>query len=241
MRDFIFIHGGRQGSWVWDDVVAALRERGEVRTLALDVPGCGTKRERDVAGLSIPQVLDDLAGDIDRAGVLGATLVGHSQAGTLMPSLCKMRRGAIGQAAYVACCAPATGQTVAEMMGTGLHGQSPTEVGWPVPREAVMSDALFKAMFCNDMDAATMEAFWRQLGRDDWPMACAAEYRDWPYDAHPATPATYIAALQDASLPLEWQLRFADRLGASRTVRIDAGHQVMQTKPAELAEALLAL
>jgi pimeloyl-ACP methyl ester carboxylesterase len=241
MREFVFIHGGRQGSWVWDEVVAALRERGEVRTLALDVPGCGTKRGRDVAGLSIPDVLDDLAGDIDRAGVEGAILVGHSQAGTLMPGLCKMRPGAIGQAAYVACCAPATGQTVGEMMGDGLHGQSADMVGWPVPRETSTADELFKAMFCNDMEAATEDAFWARLGRDDWPAACGGAYRDWRYDAHPATPATYIAAVEDASLPLPWQLRFAERLGAGRTVRIDAGHQVMQTKPAELAQILLAL
>ncbi|MFD2134238.1 hypothetical protein ACFSLT_01475 [Novosphingobium resinovorum] len=37
-----------------------------------------------------------------------------------------------------------------------------------------------------------------------------------------------------------WQERFADRLHARRLHRIDAGHQVMNTRPEALAEVLLA-
>jgi pimeloyl-ACP methyl ester carboxylesterase len=42
------------------------------------------------------------------------------------------------------------------------------------------------------------------------------------------------------SLPSAWQDRFAGRLHADTVVEIDAGHQVMTTQPAALAEILLA-
>ena len=49
MTDFAFLHGGGQGSWVWDDAIAGINAQsgGTARCLALDAPGCGTKRDRD--------------------------------------------------------------------------------------------------------------------------------------------------------------------------------------------------
>jgi hypothetical protein len=44
--------------------------------------------------------------------------------------------------------------------------------------------------------------------------------------------------LRDAILPVNWQELFANRLHASRRIRIDAGHQVMNTHPEALAEIL---
>jgi hypothetical protein len=45
--------------------------------------------------------------------------------------------------------------------------------------------------------------------------------------------------LRDAILPLSWQEIFADRLKATRRLRIDAGHQVQNSRPPALAEFML--
>jgi pimeloyl-ACP methyl ester carboxylesterase len=239
--DFVFLHGGQQGGWVWSEVIAALQSRGGGRVgrlMTLDVPGCGAKRDRPARRLSVPQVIDDLLADVDAAGLSGAVLVGHSQAGTLIPSLLAARPQAFARAVYVSCCAPEPGQTVIDMMGEGLRGEDPSVVGWPVRRETADMATFAQAMFCNDMDEAQMAAFLSQLGEDAWPEACSFEHRDWTYGAA-RQPATYVLLERDESLPLEWQQRFAERLGASRRPRIDAGHQVMQIQPGRLAEVLL--
>jgi hypothetical protein len=47
--DYALLHGGGQGSWVWDETIAALGVQGGGtfgRALALDAPGCGAKRGR---------------------------------------------------------------------------------------------------------------------------------------------------------------------------------------------------
>jgi pimeloyl-ACP methyl ester carboxylesterase len=241
MSEFVFLHGGRQGSWVWREVIEAMAQQAGAaapRMLALDVPGCGVKCDRDVSGLSIPQVVDDLAGDLDRAGVTDAVIVGHSQAGTVLPSLIAARPKALRRAVYVTCCAPAPGQTVGDMMGPGLHGADAETVGWPKPFASTDWSELLLAMFCNDMDEPTLARFLAQLGKDDWPPACGGAFRDWTYDQ--GAPSTYVVALQDQSLPAAWQERFAARFGCERLQRIDAGHQLMQTRPQALAEVLLA-
>ena len=50
--------------------------------------------------------------------------------------------------------------------------------------------------------------------------------------------ASYVVCLRDGSLPVAWQETFATRLKAHRRARIDAGHQVMNTRPHALAEIL---
>ena len=56
--DFAFLHGGGQGGWVWDETIAAMKaQSGDAnRYLALDVPGCGTKRERDTASIQFDEI-----------------------------------------------------------------------------------------------------------------------------------------------------------------------------------------
>lgn len=241
--DLVLLHGGKQASWVWDETIAAIRaQAGDVvpRIVTLDIPGCGAKRGRHVASLTHGAVIADLAADIDRAGVRGAAIVGHSQAGTVIPRLIAARPDAFARAIYVTCAAPAEGQTIGAMLGTGKRGDSDTAIGWPLDPATTPPAELFAAMFCNDMDAAQMSAFMARLGQDEWPPACGAIETQWGYAAAAAiAPPAYVVALRDGILPPEWQERFAERIGAVAIERIDAGHQLMQTRPHALAELLL--
>jgi pimeloyl-ACP methyl ester carboxylesterase len=92
-------------------------------------------------------------------------------------------------------------------------------------------------MFCNDMNDDESAAFLAKLGRDMWP-AQTMRASDWRYDHLGDIPSTYVVCLRDGILPVPWQETFAARLKVQRQVRIDAGHQVMNTRPHALAEAL---
>jgi len=138
---------------------------------------------------------------------------------------------------YVTCSAPLPGQSVTEMMGRGLHGSNENEIGWPLDPLTTEVGERSAAMFCNDMNAEQRSAFLAKLGRDMWPLRTYSE-RAWSYGHLGAIPATFIICLNDMSLPVPWQEEFARRLHAKRQVRIDAGHQVMNTRPHALAEVL---
>ncbi|MET0369987.1 MAG: alpha/beta hydrolase [Sphingobium sp.] len=240
----LFLHGGKQGGWIWDEVRAAIALQGgeaAPETVALDVPGCGTKRGRDVAALTLADVVEELARDIAAIQAPRLMLIGHSQAGTVLPQLADAIRPRVVQLTYIACAGPAEGQTIGAMLGTGLHGEHDDCIGWPIDPATSSPQAMTAAMFCNDMDYAQRAAFLAKLGADDWPPACATTETDWRYAAIRDIPASYIVAMRDQILTPHWQGRFADRLGATRRDHVDAGHQLLQTRPQAVAEILLSI
>jgi pimeloyl-ACP methyl ester carboxylesterase len=236
--NFAFLHGGGQGGWVWEKTIAALHSLApRAIALALDVPGCGKKRARNTDRLDNEAVAIDLLQDIDHALLSNVILVGHSQAGQILPFMAAMQPHVFQHLIYISCSMPLPGQSVIEMMGTGRHGDNENEVGYPEGFDLTRIKTHFPDMFCNDMAPDQQAAFLAKLGSDQWPMKTYA-FTNWPTQP-PPVPATYILCEQDTILPPIWQERCAQRLGASQVNKIDAGHQVMITQPHALAERLL--
>lgn len=238
--DYVFLHGGGQGSWVWQEAITALQQQSQGkfgRALALDAPGCGEKRGRETSSLDVDGVVTELLADISAHGFKDVILVGHSQAGTILPRLVERRSDLFRRLVYVACIVPLPGQSILQQMGSSLHGTNENEIGWPVDPTTVDPNRRYALMFCNDMNEAQTSAFLAKLGHDAWP-AKTMTASDWRYDHLSRTPATYIECLRDGILPFAWQETFAARLGVQRRTRIDAGHQVMNTCPHALAEVL---
>jgi pimeloyl-ACP methyl ester carboxylesterase len=241
MTDFAFLHGGGQGGWVWDEAIAALQAQsgGTARCLALDAPGCGAKRGRDTAEMAHSDIAQELIADIEAAELRDIVLVGHSQAGRTLPEMAALRPDLFSRLIFVTCSAPLQGQTNLDLMGLGLHGQREDQVGWPVDPVSHSMAERYRIMFCNDMAPAEAVTFLAKLGSDMWPAVCYS-HEDWHYDHLADLPVSFVICLRDMSLPPVWQERFAERLHADRLIRIDAGHQVMNTRPQALAEVLLA-
>jgi pimeloyl-ACP methyl ester carboxylesterase len=238
--NFAFLHGGGQGGWVWQDTIEALNHQAGVafaRALALDVPGCGAKRGRHTDGIGLADIASELIHDLEADGMRDVILVGHSQAGCVLPAMIESRPDLFRRVVYVTCSIPLPGQTVEAMMGTGRHGTDPDQVGWPVDRKSVGIEQMYSSMFCNDMSAGDAAAFLGRLGQDAWP-AQSYQHVDWHYTNLDGVPATYVVCLADGILPVAWQQKFAERFHAKRLVRIDAGHQAMNTRPQALAEIL---
>jgi pimeloyl-ACP methyl ester carboxylesterase len=238
--DYAFVHGGGQGGWVWQETIAALERQlqgAAAGLLALDVPGCGEKRGRSTDDLTMDDIARELNAELERAGMRDIILVGHSQGGQAVNFMVKHEPGLFRRMVYVACSAPLPGQNVQQMIGGGLHGANSSEVGWPVdPKKSSVAER-YALMFCNDMQKSEQTAFLAKLGNDRWPPQ-SYTFTAWAYDYLDAVPATYVMCLEDLSLPPPWQKTFASRLKARKIVRIDAGHQVMNTRPEALAEIL---
>jgi pimeloyl-ACP methyl ester carboxylesterase len=241
MTDFGFVHGGGQGSWVWNETIAALalQSGGAARCLALDVPGCGTKRGVDTSATAFDDIVTALIDDVVVAGMRDVVLVGHSQAGMVLPRMAQLRPDLFAALVYVSCSGPPPGMTTIERMGDSLNGEREDQVGWPIDPKASTMEERFRVMFCNDMAPAGADAFLAKLGSDMWPVS-SYTHRDWQYDHLGAIASTFVLCLRDNSLPPPWQEKFAAAFKVDEIVRVDAGHQVMNTRPHALAEILLA-
>ncbi len=238
--DLAFLHGGGQGSWVWAATIAALQASSSGvfnRMLALDIPGCGRKRGRNLEQLEPLDVAHELIADLEHAGMKNVVLVGHSLAGNVLPRLVQLRPDLFSRLVYVSCSIPLPGQTVLQLIGGGLHGSNESEVGWPVDARTTSMQERYDVMFCNDMTPAQKASFLASLEHDEWPRSYFSA-TDFSFPGSQAVPATYVVCLQDRILPVKWQETFAVRFHATRIVRIDAGHQVMITRPHALAEVL---
>jgi len=238
--NYAFVHGDAQGSWVWDETIAALHRQTDGafgRALALDAPGSGLKRCSATNELTLEDVATEFIEDIKMAGMENVVLVGHSLGGQAMALMAEFQPELFRSLVYVSCLIPLPGQNVAQVMGTGLHGGNPDKVGYPLdPTSSDPCDCV-AAMLCNDMDQEQATAFMAKLGADGWPPQ-TYYFTEWRYDHLDQVPATYVLCLRDQSLPVGWQEVFAARFKVHEIVRVDAGHQVMNTRPEALAEIL---
>ena len=204
--NFAFLHGGGQGSWIWQETIDALEvqtgnSRG--RMLALDVPGCGHKRQRNTDSLSFADILEELMEDIDGSGMEDVVLVGHSQAGTVLPKLAEMRPSLFRRLIYVSCSIPLPGQTVVDMIGDDVHGADEHHVGWPVDPKTTSPRERTKAMLCNDMGNRETEEFMAKLGNDQWPASSYVE-TGWDFTQPAQVAVSYVICLRDNILPVPW-------------------------------------
>jgi pimeloyl-ACP methyl ester carboxylesterase len=230
---YAFLHGGGQAGWVWRQTLAALDQQcggAGYRAVAFDLPGCGQKRHVDTSHLSVRQVAEAFATELATSGLRDIILVGHSNAGTILPLTAQLLAGRVRRFIYVSCLAPAPGQSILQLMSGGTHAIGGDRTGDARSR--------LRAMFCNDMDEPAASDFLAELGHDKWPTRAALDENAWHYDHLEREQGTYVVCLRDQSLPPEWQQEFASRLHVQRLVRIDAGHQVMNTRPQALAEIL---
>ena len=228
--NFAFLHGGGQAGWVWDETIAALKAQSpnqDLRAIAFDLPGCGRKRGQDTSHLTVRQVAQHFAAELSASGLTDPVLVGHSNAGTIMPTVAELLPGRVRRYVYVSCIAPPPGQSTRTVMSARHE--------WTA---AADPDSRWRTMFCNDMDEPQAAAFLAKLGHDRWPTLAALEETHWRYDHLGGVAASYVLCLRDQALPVAWQETFAARFQVQRRTYIDAGHQVMNTRPQTLAEVL---
>lgn len=242
MTDLILLHGGEHGSWCWKPVLDRLEaDAGRFdRVVALDMPGCGTKRGRDTTGLSMADVARELNDDVRAAGIEGGVLLGHSIAGIVLPLMPMQEPELYSRLVYLTASLPAEGQTIMQMMGTTLHGEDPEEVGWPLDPATSTPEELNAAMFCQDLDEATAGWLLGEVALDATPASVMSEpaTRDG-YDG--LVPATYILTQRDNILPPAWQRRFAERGGCDEIIEIDTPHEPFVSHPDLLAGVLRSL
>lgn len=237
-KTLVLLHGGSHGSWCWAPLLAELdRQPGPFgRLLALDMPGCGRKRGRDVADKTLASIVAELNQDIRDAGLTEIVLVGHSIAGILLPMMVAADPALFSHLIYLTTSLPREGESILSMMGTSLHGQDPEHVGWPVD-PATPPMELFQAMFAPDLTPEQVAWLMSEVAQDVTPAAVATE----PATRHGyagRVPATYVVTLRDPILPPVWQRRFAERAGCDVIVEIDTPHEPFVSHPALLAETL---
>jgi len=85
--DLVLVHGGAHAAGCWERTVAEqARQAPELRVLAVDLPGRGSK-PADLTAVRIADYIDSVVADIEGAGLGDVVVVGHSLAGVTVPGV----------------------------------------------------------------------------------------------------------------------------------------------------------
>jgi pimeloyl-ACP methyl ester carboxylesterase len=231
---FVLVHGGGQGGWVWRDVAGALRAAGhEVHTPSLT--GFGERRHLEPT--SFATFVDDIANVILVEDLHDVVLVGHSMGGVVIPRVAERVPDRIRRVVWVTAAVTDDGETLLDA----------------VPQ----SPAIVRAV---QLGPAGITGFDTELLLDAGIHDGTAEQREFirsrrlPYPQHALVEpgrrsaflalglaTAYVVATEDRTIEPHVQEGFVARLPGARRAEIAAGHQCMNTRPAELSDILVQL
>jgi pimeloyl-ACP methyl ester carboxylesterase len=243
----VLVHGGGHGAWCWEPTLTHL----DGETLAVDLPpksirGGPRRHEQrpELATLTIADFADSALADVDAAGYERFVLVGHSMGGLTISELASRVPPRVVHLVYVSCIVPPEGGSAIDAMPASLRAMTREAVERARAGEADpiggLDETTIRCMFGNDMDEEQIQFVLDHNGTEaPGPLAEPVSREGIPVDL----PKTYVKLLRDQSLPPETQDELIANLkaspgGAVEVIALDAGHDVMISRPRELAELL---
>ena len=190
----------------------------------------------DLDDVTIEVGADSVRADIDAAGFDQLVLVGHSLAGVSLPVIAGRLGGRVAHLVFVSCLVVPDGQSVVTMKPPGQREQTDRRLRTGEGEATVLSPDQHRALLGNDLDEEQWSYVREHVGPDS--MRFFTDPVTWGTQVYGQS-KTYVRLLQDRAVPLVEQDEMIRRLGSGVTVHdIDAGHEVMITKPRRLAAIL---
>jgi pimeloyl-ACP methyl ester carboxylesterase len=213
----VLIHGAGHTGAIWQRTQAAMRSP----SLTVDLPGRGA-RPADITRVTIEQVADSVATDV-RSMVDGdLVLIGHSVAGTVLPSVAARLDGRVRHLVFIA------GITAAQ------DGHLPMESFLGGQEERV---ARRMASFRREHAGATLEDLDVRTSSAIDSLNFASQPMRWA-GVTSTVGRTFIRCLNDPIQPRALQDRLIASCGATEVFDIESGHTPAEDVPDVLAGIL---
>jgi len=234
-KTFVLVHGSRHGGWAWDGVARELSRRGHYpHSPTLVGHGPNTNRieitHKDCVDGVTAYIRDHQLNDI--------VLVGHSFGGSVVQKVVEQLPDRIGSVVFVDALILADDQCVFDNLPgeyvaafNGLASASSDNtmlIPWEIWRDSFMQDA----------PESVARSVWEQLTPEPNQVNLEKLHLKRFYSL--AIPRNFIYCRQDKALPQGYfHPRMSCRLGAFKLLEMDGGHEVMFTRPAELADKIV--
>lgn len=237
MQNFVLVHGAFHGGWCWSETAAELTRRG-ARVFAPSLTGLGDRQHLFAPSVGLATHVQDIVGLIEFERLDGCVLVGHSYAGNVITGVGDRLRERVGHYIYLDATVPPDGST---------------EWGWasarPSQREERMlmidgpGQGLMMPPFEPQAFAVTEPEQVAAVAARLTPMprACFTETIPLNNGGTTGLKRSYIAAGNPAYDNMATTIDWVSKAPDFAFEWIDTGHDMMVTRPVELAGRLLAL
>lgn len=226
----VLVHGGFQGAWCWERVLPLL----EVRALAVDLPGRG-RHPVPMAEVTLEACVRSVIADMDAAGLERVVLVGHSLGGASVPVVAARIPERIAHLVLLSCILAPEGGAIVDAFPEETRALARRRLGDSSDASTTMSEQTHRELIGDELDGEDLRWVLDRVGPESRHLFTERASRSGLPDAQPRT---YIRLERDLSVPWALQERMIGLLPGLRTVAIDAGHNVMLSRPAALAAIL---
>ena len=231
---FVLLHGSWHGGWAWEPTAWCLRELGHT-VYTPTYPGHWPGVNR--AGVTHDDYVRAVTDFIEHRDLRDVILVGHSFGGSVVSRVSQVIPDRLKRLVFHTAFVVEDGASVNDNfppeqtdMFAKAASQSPdntVECSWEVFRDFFIQDA-------RPQDA-----------RSVWERLVPQPFQPWDAKLNlgefyrAGLPKSYIAVEQDRALPEgTWHPGMSSRLGPCKIVPMAGSHEVMFTRPAELARTL---
>lgn len=232
---FVLLHGSWHGGWAWEPTAWCLRELGH-DALAPTYPGHQPGAGR--AGIRHDDYVASVVNFIEGRDLRDVVLVGHSFGGSVVSRVSQVIPDRLKRLVFHTAFVVADGASVNDefpddqtALFEAAARNSPdgtVECAWDV----------FRDQFIQDASPEAARSVWERLVPQ--PFAPWAEKLDLGEFYRGELPRSYIAVADDLALaPGKWHPEMSSRLGTFKLVEMGGSHEVMFTRPAELARKLV--
>lgn len=232
MANYLLLHGAFRGAWLWERMMPLLLKAG-ASPIAYDLPGHGD-RSSDRKSITMSSYIDDVADFIHKENLRDLVLVGHSMSGIIISKIAETMPERVKHLVYLAAVVPRSNEALIDLLTKERQALLRPQQG--KVHELSGTPEQNRLMYFTDLEGEEQEYFLRQLT----PQPSAVFFERVQFQRFPEIemPRTYIMGLRDKSLPPDLTQGFAERLHVE-PIKIDAGHDLMVSRPGEVAEILL--
>lgn len=224
---FVLVHGAGMSSRCWQRLLPLL----DGDTLAVDLPGRGTRADVDLRSVTLTDCENAIVGDVESAGLDDVVLVAHSFAGVSVPRAMKALAPRLRHVVFLSAVVPDDGTRVLDQIDPTTRAAVEESIGDGIYHQGREGAA---AMLCNDLTGPDVD--WTLDQVIDESAALLSEVVDLS-GLSVDVPRTYVRLTQDACYSPELQERSARIVGGD-TVFLDSGHMAMISIPDQVAAVL---
>lgn len=232
MATYVLVHGAWHGGWCWQRVAPLLRQSGH-SVFTPTLTGLGERSHLLTRDITLDTYVTDIVQVLFHEDLTDVILVGHSFGGTVITAVAERAGARIASLIYLDAEAPRDGESDAGCLPPGA-------VDFVLQRAKECGDGWLFTTF----PAATMgindpaDQTWVDARLVSQPVATLTQPISYGAVVE-ALPRHFIACRPYEPLLVDFRARIQQDPGWTYQ-EIDGGHDVMLTRPHELAERLLA-
>ena len=243
-KTFVLIHGTWHAGWAWQGVVDCLSTKGH-RAYAPTLAGHGPGAIR--VGITHRDCVASVVTYIQERRLSNVILVGHSFGGTIVQKVVEEIPGQLARIVFLNALILKDQQCVFDVLpDVFLEALKPKNGGDPAAQSSnnsmhTLAPAPWETWrdnFIQDAPERTARSTWEQLSPE--PNQVNLDSLDLKRFYATAVPKSFIFCRQDRAMPPGYfHPGMSSRLGACKLVEMDGGHEVMFSRPTELADKII--